>query len=218
MNNRNKILTTILVIFAGVSMVSGQSLSESAWKDTPSYFEDSTVEVRFSEVVEEKESYQKCTEYENSSEDGLAYGDCLSYSTDYYGGENTYIFGIEDIDYWYIGNGSVHLEFDVVRNDLTKELFKSKKNPRQQEKFIDYFNSNYLFRDRSLNSTSYDSFLGFAESVSVSSLGESLKAKSLESKNLMAVSNSRIETVIKLQDFRNGGAEINDAVTVEVVS
>ena len=210
-------LVSVVLIF-GLGVVSGQSLDDSAWSYTPSYFQDSSLEVRFSDVIEENESYQKCTEYENTTEDGLGYGDCLSYTTDYRGGQNTYIFDIENVDYWYIGNGNVHLEFDIVRNDLTNKLKNSQNNPVQEENFIDWFNGNYLFSDENLDSTGYDAFLGYTESVSVSSLGTSLKAKKISDKNLMQASNSRIETVIELEDFRSGGAQINDAVTVEVVS
>lgn len=209
------------LVFFSVASVSASShyLDKKEWSQTPTYFQDSSVEVRFSDVIEEKESYQACSEYKNRTYDnGTEYRDCLSYTTEFYGGQNTYIFGIENIDYWYIGNGKVRLEFDVVRNDLTKELFQSKKNPVQESKFIDYFNTNYLFRDEVIDSSSYDTLLDYTESVRVSSLGDSLRAKTLEDKNLMASSNSRVETVIELEDFRNGGAKINDAVTVEVVS
>lgn len=209
------ILIGLAIVFSGNSL----ALGGEAWNDVPNYFQDAEVDVRFSDVIEEKESYESCESFENSTyENGTNYTDCTSYTTEYRGGQNTYILGIENIDYFYIGNGNVHLEFDVVRNDLTKELFQSQKNPRQEEKFIDYFNDNYLFRDSNLSSSDYDTFLDYTEKVSVSSLGDSLKEKSLESKNLMAQSNSRIETVVELEDFRNGGAVLNDAVTVEVIS
>lgn len=214
----------LATVFSGVVQSSGTDWMErSKWNNIPNYFEDSSVDVSFSDDVEKKVEYKACDEYDsltynNGTTYGTDYSDCLSYTTDYRGGENIYIFGIENIEYYYIGNGNVHLEFDITKNDLTKELFKSQKNPRQQEKFIDYFNSNYLFRNQVLDRSNYSDLLDFAESVSVSSLGDSVKAKNLESKNLMAASNSRVKTVVKLENFRKGGVKLNNAVTVEVSS
>jgi len=207
------------MIFAGLSLGSSSMLDESAWSERPDYVENMDVSVSYEPVIEERETRQVCTSYFNKTySNGTEYRDCDRYGTEVYGGSNTYIFDVNDLSKDYLGNGNVRLSFNVERNDLTKELFKSKKNPRQQEKFIDFFNNDYLFRDSRIDSTSYDSLLGFSETVSVTSLGDSLQGKRLENKNLMAVSNSKITTVVELSDFRSGGVVLNDAVTVEVES
>jgi hypothetical protein len=216
------LLSAVAVLFFSGS-VSAQSqsdlLDKSAWSDRPDYVENMDVSVSYEPVIEERSTRQVCTEYVNRTlENGTTVTECDSIGTEVYGGQNTYIFDVTDLGKEYLGNGKVRLSFTVERNELTKELFQSQKNPVQQSKFIDYFNSNYLFRDSMISSSSYDTFLDYTESVDVTSLGESLRAKSLESKNLMSVSNSRITTVVSLSDFRSGGVKLNDAVTVEVES
>jgi len=210
------------MIFAGISLGSAEvqsMLDESAWSERPDYVEEMDVSVSYEPVIEERRTRQVCTSYVNRTlENGSTVSECDSTGTEVYGGQNTYIFDVTNLKKEYLGNGNVRLSFTVERNDLTKELFKSSRNPRQESKFIDFFNDNYLFRDSGLTSSSYRSFLGFTEDVSVTSLGDSLQGKRLESKNLMAVSNSRITTVVKLRDFRDGGVRLNDAVTVEVES
>ena len=215
-----KILTIFFaMIFAGLSLGSSSMLDEAAWSERPDYVDEMDIDVSYEPVIEERMTREVCTSYSNNTlENGSTVQSCDNYGTEVYGGQNTYIFDVNDLSKEYLGNGNVRLSFTVERNSLTKELFKSQKNPRQEEKFINFFNNDYLFRDSGIDSTSYDSLLGFSETVSVTSLGDSLRGKRLEDKNLMAVSNSRITTVVKLQDFRSGGVKLNDAVTVEVES
>lgn len=221
MNKSKYILFSALFIgFIAVSSANVPDwVGESAWNDRPEYAQDMNIQVNYRDVIEKAESRQVCDSYSNNTlENGTTVQTCDNYVTEYYGGENTYIFDLINKQSYYLGNGSVYLQFEIERNQLTKELFKSQKNPRQKSKFIDYFNNNFLFRDKFIDLSSYDTFLGFAEDVNVNSIGDSVKGKNLESKNLIAVSNSRVETVISLQDFKNGGVVINDALEVEVIS
>ena len=223
----------LMLVFAGLSLGSAQSqnmLDEPAWNDRPDYVETMDVSVSYEPVIEEREKRQVCTSYVNKTySNGTEYRECDTTGTEVYGGQNTYIFDVTDLSKEYLGKGNVRLSFAVERNALTKELFlstrgsgngngKANGNNKKVEKFVDFFNNDYLFRDSRISSTSYDSLLGYTESVSVTSLGDSLRGKRLENKNLMSVSNSRITTVVSLSDFRSGGVKLNDAVTVEVES
>lgn len=197
-----------------------ESFDQEEWSDLPNYLESLETEIVYSDTIQERKSAERCSSYVNRTyENGANYTECDSYETYFYGAESDYIFDIENIETRYMGNGEVYLAFDITTNEMSKELHKADNNPRQEEKFITWFNKRYLFNGRNISTgEDLDRFLDFTKSVSVDTLGGSVRGKRLESKNLHAVSNSRIETVVKLRDFRSGGVKLNDAVGVRLKS
>lgn len=198
--------------------VNTSAFNQDEWSDMPQYMKDAELEVVYSDVIQVKGQDTTCVDYVNKtySSNDSTYLECRETTTYSFGKEPTYVYDIENTDYRYMGNGTVHIGFDIVQNELTNRIHRAENNQRQKQKFIAWFNQNYLYRGGELNSAEFSEFVEYLESVDVESLGGTMKGKRLEAKNLMASSNSRIQAVVKMRDFRSGSVELNDAVAVRL--
>lgn len=194
------------------------AFDQESWDDVPLYMRDAEMEVVYSNVIQKRGEGTRCVDYLNKSysANDSTYLECRETETYSYPKGSTYIFDIEDMNYRYLGGGKVHIMFDVVQNDLTNRIHRADNNQRQKEKFINWFNDNYLYRGGDLNATRFSGFVEYIESVDVEALGGSMQGKRLDNKNLMAASNSRIEAVVKMRAVRSGSVKLNDAVAVRL--
>jgi len=163
------------------------------------------IEAGFTDTIQEKNSYQKCTNSVNTTEryeNGTPYNttECTETETKYRPGESVYVFDFDNIKVNQVENNTVDVSFVAKPNDITKIIHKESRPALSTEEAIRQLNKEYYYNGGEFNSTNYQEIKSDAQNLPVKVEGGKLGALAdVNGKSLMSNS-GRYDFKLHLDD------------------
>ena len=196
-------------------------LEKPAWNDLPSYAEDSSIEYRATDLIQERVTRETCTEYnETNSTDGIP--ECINYENETVPGSNAPIFNVESGNWSYLGNGNVRTNITIGLNELSTQTLKESTFLMDEDEYINWFNQRYYYNKSNITSSELDDLQDKLKSMSAYADNTNLKASQINSLEITSLSPFRASAdmtmVFRFNDFRTGSFVLSDLYGVEVKS